>query len=245
MFLDLFSNDTKLKSYKVDGFSNKLNFNNVAGFIQERFDEFVKILPIDLQEDFKKEGFVAGGSIWTYVNRDFFKDIDLFVETEEMRNRLVAFAESVVSEHEYMTTSGKLRRGKYNGFEVVLTDNAITVDKIFQVVIKDWGTPEDVVGSFDFLHSMNYVKNGTLYTVGGLCYIKSDTLKFNEGRARNMCGVISRIPKFIDRGMTISQQEMSKVLLRLRDTGFEDSDIDVMEFSANYGAGGFGSGGEE
>jgi hypothetical protein len=50
-----------------------------------------------------------------------------------------------------------------------------------------------------------------------------------EGRARDIVGTIVRIPKFIERGMTVSNKEVSKMLLRLSDVGFSEREIEILE----------------
>lgn len=91
------------------------------------------------------------------------------------------------------------------------TDNAYTVGK-YQFVIKHIGKPIDEVAKFDFLHNCYYYNSTGVHDIFGWDYINSNELKFNSTRARDVLNIMTRIPKFIKRGMEISQSEMLNIL---------------------------------
>lgn len=93
----------------------------------------------------------------------------------------------------------------------IKTQNAFTVGK-YQFIIKHIGAPEVEVAKFDFKHNGYFYNHSGLHDVFGWDYIDSNELKFNSIRARDVLNIITRVPKFVERGMDISQKEILDIL---------------------------------
>ncbi len=157
-------------------------------------------LPLRIREYIDKHSYFAGGCIYSLYNGSAPKDYDLFLDSEEAVEMLnAAKVESVDFVSEYALSMGP-----------------------YQIVTRFTGAPEDVIGEFDFKHNMFYFKDGKIHNVAPWKYLNSKKLIFNEERARDICGAIMRVPKFVARGMTISKYEMAK-MLDLLDKGQFDS----------------------
>lgn len=100
---------------------------------------------------------------------------------------------------------------KNNGNYDFLTDYAITF-KEFQIIIAFIGTPESVVSEFDFMHNMFFYQNDKISCLSDWQYLDTNRLKFNAERARDVASTVTRIPKFVARGMTISKTEVALML---------------------------------
>lgn len=121
------------------------------------------------------------------------KDYDIFCTNKKSADKLSNFFKT------------------YTGLQTFTTENAITFGE-YQFVMRDIGRPEIEVAKFDFKHNCYYYNSTGLHAVYGWEYVNDNKLIFNDGRARNILNIMTRIPKFVARGMTITQSEMLKIL---------------------------------
>lgn len=172
--------------------------------LTEKANEFVRILPKDLAFDFIDEMYFAGGCIYSLANGKEPKDYDIFLKSNKLIPKL-----------------------KELDIWVCKTDNALSYGK-FQVVIKFYGEPEEVVSQFDFKHNMHWfdiadekvcIRCGyedeledTEEPIEDWNYLCTNELVFNEKRARDCDNVWLRIDKFVKRGMKISKETKKKIL---------------------------------
>lgn len=137
--------------------------------------------------------YFAGGCIYSLWNNKEVKDYDIFCANNKAKQHITT----------YLNLHPELINCK--------TENAYTVGK-YQFVIKHIGKPEDEVAKFDFKHNGYFYNNKGIQTVFGWDYIDSNELKFNDERARDVLNIVTRIPKFVKRGMEISQNEILNIL---------------------------------
>jgi len=163
----------------------------VAVALQTKVAELESILPKDAF-DFK-DFYFAGGCIYSIWNGKEVKDYDIFCKSKKAIEKLKRYF------------------GENKGKTNIITNNAITMGK-YQFVIRHIGKPEVEVMKFDFKHNMAYYDTDGLAAVSGWEYINSNKLEFNSERARDVLNIISRIPKFVGRGMEISQKEIFDIL---------------------------------
>lgn len=195
-----------------------MNELEICRHLDLRFDEFLqKIECSELKSALIQKAYFAGGCIYCLFNDKPVKDYDIFLRDDSCIEHLKKLAIwSYVSE--YALTCGK-----------------------FQVVIKYFGEPEDCVGQFDFKHNMHYyVPNSQKIQCAyedelldespfddcmddyrddyshfdDFKYLRTNELFFNENRARDIEGVMLRVKKFTDRGMTISKETKKKIKKR-------------------------------
>lgn len=199
----------------------------------------INLLPDELQQPFKDESYIAGGAIYSLYNTNTYKDIDLFIRTEELKQKLFTYFKSLRGLQVKFYGSETMYYGKYKGLNLVITNNAITIGD-HQIILKDYGSPEKVVGQFDFKHNMFYVEGDSLKTLSDWQALEMKELIYNDERARDIVGTIMRVPKFLGRGMTINQKEMSKMLLKLHKEGFNEDELNVLKgktSSQHFGSG--------
>lgn len=212
---------------------------NIGAILGKEFDDFVELLPKELQYKFSKEAYIAGGSIHSVYVCKPINDIDFFIESSELKDELVNYFNSLNGLKVKFTGGVAIKVGKYKGMKLVITPNAITIGD-YQIVMKDIGKPEDVVGKFDFKHNMFYVKDGKFNNVAEEYYLDLDELRFNDERARDIVSTIMRTAKFQKKGWKITPTEMGKMLLQLHKVGFTDEEIEMLEGkldSTSFGSG--------
>ena len=199
--------------------------------LDEAFEGICKILPSKFQEEFKKHAFIAGGAIYSHYNNLEVNDYDFFLDDVHLVNSFIAYFKDYVQDREV----GNCLTGMYNRNTICLSKYAISFNEKFQIIIKYIGTPKEVVSEFDFKHNMFSYKYGDKVE----CFSEWDSLidnkiHFNEDRARDICGIIMRIPKFKDKGFDISKKEISKMLIKLSENGFDDNEMEILENINTY-----------
>ena len=179
-----------------------MNELEICKHLDAKLDEFLlKIEGLELRDALREKLYFAGGCIYCLRNNKTVKDYDMFLMDDDLIEDLKRL--DIWS----FTSEYALSHGK------------------FQVVIKYFGDPDSCVGQFDFKHNMHYYIPRTLKIqcayVDELCdeetgfedfrYLQTDELIFNENRARDIEGVLLRVKKFTDRGMTISKEMKKKI----------------------------------
>jgi len=159
--------------------------------LNKRIAELQNILPKNVFDinDF----YFAGGCIYSIWHGNEPKDYDIFCKNKKAMKKIINFF--------------NVNKEKCN----VITENAITMGN-YQFVTKYIGNPDIQVSKFDFKHNMFYYDGKELVSVSGWKYIESNQLEFNSKRARDVLNIISRIPKFVERGMEITQSEIYTIL---------------------------------
>ncbi|KAA9007745.1 hypothetical protein F4V43_02065 [Paenibacillus spiritus] len=186
-------------------------------------DELTNLLPQSLQYDFFLQSYISGGCIYSLYHEKEPKDYDFFVESEELAMKL---REYFMNEASYKS---EIRSGGlYKDINMTITQNAISLGK-YQIITQWIGKPEEVINQFDFKHNMTYWKNGNVACLSDWRFVRGNKIYYNEGRARDIVGTIVRLPRFVERGMSVSNKEVSKMLLRLNDIGFSEREIEILE----------------
>jgi hypothetical protein len=216
---------------------NKAKINLIATILSVEKDELKTILPKYLHDEFTREAYISGGCIYSLYNGKEPNDYDFFVKSESFAQKLRDFFISLLTIDQQLELAEDETRIKivhYNGSRIVITKNALSFDKKFQIITKFCGTPEEVVNEFDFCHNMFYHQNDKIDTLSDWDFLDSNALVYNENRARDISGTIIRVHKFCERGMTITNAEISKMLKKLRDVGFTERENDIIDNIGSY-----------
>lgn len=201
--------------------------NKIVKHIEYELEELYKVIPEYFLDQFKEEAYVAGGSLYSIHNNIPISDIDIFIETLDLKMMLLDYFKSVPNLKANFSQQGLIYVGTINHVKLIITDNAITIGK-FQIILKDYGSPKEVIGRFDFKHNMHYVKNGELHKVETEWYLNTTKLLYNEDRARDIVSTIMRVPKMLAKGFEIEPKEMAKMLLKLNEVGFNSNEISML-----------------
>ena len=174
--------------------------NNNAKRVEQKLQSVVDAISSEVWEGFKtffRTGcfYFAGGCLYSIWNDKEPKDYDIFCTSRAALKLLKTHFELYAS----------------SSLQVHTSKNAISVQK-YQFVIRHIGMPEDEVAKFDFMHNCYWYDNTGIHASYGWDYINSNKLVFNSTRARDVLNIATRVPKFIARGMEISQEEMLKIL---------------------------------
>lgn len=208
-----------------DGTMHNNKLESVKRELERQYNIFELLLPKEFILEFRNKSYISGGCIYSLYHEHEPKDYDFFLTSNELAEKLKTYFMDQAGYH-----GSDISGGTYKGLPLVITKNAISVGK-FQIITQWIGEPEEVVGEFDFKHNQFYYHNGVLDVAMLIdwSYLKGNKLSYNENRARDIVGTILRTPKFVERGMTITQREMAKVLLRLNRVGFSEKEVEQLE----------------
>ena len=197
--------------------------------LQKEFNYFTSLLPVEFQEEFKKNAYICGGAIYCLHNNKEPVDYDFFCRDVDFTDRIKEYFKS------YTTPFKNLLQGKHDNMVLLITKYAISLGK-YQIVTKYVGEPELVVSQFDFKHNCYWYdpKYENINQLYGWGYLNSNKLIFNDDRVRDISGTIMRIPKFVSRGMTITKKEIAKMLSKLEDNGFDESEHEILHDYTSY-----------
>ncbi|WP_372011415.1 hypothetical protein NBRC13296_12715 [Paenibacillus chitinolyticus] len=201
---------------------NKVKLNYITKRLIFERKQLIDLLPEKFKKQFEEQSYIAGGCIYSIYQCQEPKDYDFFLKDESFVREL---REHFLDESGY---HGKeISGGVYRGYPLTITENAISIGK-YQIITRWIGQPEEVVKEFDFKHLQFYHAGNEIETVTQFDFLDSKELKYNEDRARDICGSVFRSSKFVARGMKISQKEMAKMLLRLQKVGFSDKEVETL-----------------
>lgn len=176
--------------------------------------------------DVKKHFCIGGGALYSLYNDKDVIDYDFFGFDPEMLQEL-----NNKFRNECPTVREGIHKGKFKGYDLLVTDQAITIGP-YQIVTKySETTPAKIVEQFDFKHNMSYYYMDKVHTLSSSSYLYSNTLWFNESRARDIANVLIRVTKFTQRGMKIRQFEYRKILRKLLEMSEEDQKNELLYVS--------------
>jgi hypothetical protein len=107
-----------------------------------------------------------------------------------------------------------------------LSTNAITLSDKVQVIIRFWGTPDELHANYDFVHCMNYYEAGTDKLVlrkEALECLLTRELRY-VGSRYPLCSIV-RLRKFIARNWTINAGQILKMCMQLNDLDLKDPKV--------------------
>lgn len=123
----------------------------------------------------------------------------------------------------------KNKQANYNKekFEpVFLSSNAITLTDKIQIVVRFYGTPEEIHDNFDFIHCTNY-----WLSCDGKLYTNTDALEailakhlYYHGSRYPLCSII-RTRKFLKRGWHINAGQYLKMAMQLNELDLKDTSV--------------------
>lgn len=137
--------------------------------------------------------YLAGGCVYCVWNNKKPKDYDLFCKNKNAIKKLRKW---------FRQNPDKAS---------IITKNAISMGK-YQFVIQHVGNPEVEVRKFDFKHNLFYYDENGIHNCVEWDCIEGNRLEFNSERARDILNILTRIPKFVSRGMEISQKEILDII---------------------------------
>lgn len=103
--------------------------------------------------------------------------------------------------------------------------NAISLSNNLQIVLRFWGTAEQIHKTFDFIHATNYFtfKEGLVRNLAAVESIITKQLKY-QGSLYPVTSII-RAKKFTKRGFNISAGELLKIMFQISQLDLTNPDI--------------------
>lgn len=122
----------------------------------------------------------------------------------------------------------ELDKGVPKYVPVFLSSNAITLSNKVQIVVRFYGSPDEIHENYDFVHCTNYYDAGSRELVlraEALESLLAKELKY-VGSKYPLCSII-RTRKFINRGYTVNAGQYLKMCMQLNELDL--TDINVLE----------------
>lgn len=192
------------------------------------YKRFGSIMPTELGKYMLDNTYIAGGAIVNFLIKQPIADYDMFIVSDEARDRIRGwFVEQDWNQE------GRDWRIK------ALTQNAVTVafdsGEVIQLVTRFTGYPERVFKSFDFEHCKAYFVPST------------DTLLYNEDMIMNKklvytgeddypLNTMKRLVKFIRRGWDIDNESILNLAKKMSRTKLDDPEIYKEQVIGFYGS---------
>lgn len=228
-FLNSGFNDQKHWFRSIE-FKNKLD--NISTVLKDKKKQLISLLPQVYKTMFVKCAYIAGGSIYSLYNDKPVNDYDFFLTNPHIAKRLKVYMKSAIKNRKVYKG---IIQGTYKGCQITITKNAISFCSEFQIITGWSGSPIEVISEFDFMHNMCYFYRDEVNQVNnGFNYLDNDSLAYNEKRARDICGTIQRIPKFVEKGFKVPKKEVSKMLGKLAEKGFDDREMEIIDLNSSY-----------
>jgi hypothetical protein len=199
---------------------------------------------------------VTGGSIASMLLGEEVNDYDLYFKTQEATTLAATYYTDIANEQEgewcgvrvdddtgsvkiYTLSDSRhiqdggvkvkwskkqTEKGKY--LPVYMTDNAISLTQDVQLVLRFYGSPEEIHTNYDFVHCTNYFDFSTQkleLRADAMEALLSKTLQY-QGSKYPLCSIL-RTKKFIERGWNINAGQYLKMCMQLNDMDLRDIDV--------------------
>ena len=106
-----------------------------------------------------------------------------------------------------------------------LSPNAISLSNNLQIVLRFWGTAQEIHKTFDYIHATNYFtfKDGLVRNLEAMESILTKQLKY-QGSYYPVTSII-RAKKFIKRGFNINAGELLKIMFQISQLDLTNPDV--------------------
>jgi len=114
---------------------------------------------------------------------------------------------------------------KLNYTPLYFSPNAISLSNNLKIVLRFWGTAEQIHKTFDYVHATNYFtfKEGLVRNLAAVESILTKQLKY-QGSHYPVTSII-RAKKFIKRGYNITAGEMLKIMFQISSIDLSNPDV--------------------
>ena len=231
---------------------------SIQRILTTEFRKFTDSLPETLREDVIKTAFITGGSIPSLLIGEYVNDYDVYftvptatakIEThyramirELIRNKDHCKIEDLglgftkvhyYDEGKELTDDKDIEKSLKNRYyPKFISKNAITLTSRIQLILGFHGTPDEVVGKFDWKHIKSYwtAWNGKLY-------IHPDTYRLVVDKELIYTGsdyplsTMFRMKKFLKKGWNISAHEMTLIAMDLQMQDLSDKKTLISQMS--------------
>ncbi len=155
--------------------------------------------------------FITGGCFKALYSGEPVNDFDFYFKTKESAEKFMELIDKGLEKpaSDPFTNQEKFKLAFKHKSQFALSFNLENNTKI-QFITKYYGTPEKVVGNFDFAHCTNYYDLATDSFVFDENKLKDKKLVFNP-TATHPINALKRMQKFIKQGWAIEDDELMKI----------------------------------
>ena len=200
-----------------------------------------------LADDIRENSIVTGGCFTSMLLKEDVNDYDIYMGSYNLAYRVALYYLGVFKKlNPGLAKDAEVRRedgvvsifvksqgilkaesaGEKDSYSpIFISGNAITLSGDIQVILRFYGTPDEIHKNFDFVHCTNYYetgKGGLVLRPEALESISAKDLVY-KGSLYPVCAVI-RTRKFLSRGWSVSAGTYLKILLQVSDLNLKDID---------------------
>lgn len=166
--------------------------------------------------------FKGGDNSAKIIYNEETNRIKIFIESSGIaEDKTIPFLRRV-----NLTKEEKKKNKKKTHQPIFLSRNAISLTNRIQIIIRFFGTPEEIHENFDYIHCLNYwtdKDNKVYFNKKGLESLVCKRLIY-QGSKYPICSIF-RMRKFIERGWTISAGQVLKMAWQISKLDLEDFEV--------------------
>lgn len=187
----------------MDLFQVRLQVTEMCDSVADTFSE-------DLRTLIKNETFLTGGVFKSLVLDETVNDWDFYFKSDEAILKFL----NLLTKETHTQSSPLTNRDKINFSKIrITTDNAVTFKlpkATIQFITFKAGRPKDIIGEFDFAHTLCYYDSLTADFVCPTHLIVGKQLRYNE-KAYAPLSAMKRAFKFVKQGWNLPDNELEKI----------------------------------
>jgi hypothetical protein len=213
---------------------------NLKSKLSMKHKEFINLIESDeIKDIINKNCYIAGGSLSSIIRDEKPKDIDYFVSNKEALDAIQEYFKKRYEISQMYQRENHRPITLLNGYDDVpmfYTDRAISLCEDFQIILKDYGDPEEVCSRFDYVHCMGYYfpsNNELNVTLDTKISAERKILIYNITSTTPITSAY-RMAKLIESGWKIQKHEQSKLLININKYQFNDGEMDNVEDASHY-----------
>lgn len=185
--------------------------NQINKLLQGVYNDFLEHISDECIKDiFRNKSFVTGGCIPSMAIDEFVNDYDIYLFDKQSVDAVINYFQNIHQQEKQpveIAVKPKYRIG-------LITENAINLTDKIQIITKYYGTPINVVDSFDFQHIKSYWYYGS-----NELHFCSDFYKLIHEKELVYTGSeyplssFFRVKKYIKKGWNVSNATMLHIAL--------------------------------
>lgn len=189
--------------------------------VSELFDNVVNSFSDEISDLIKNKTYIAGGCFKSLVLDEPVNDYDFWFRDKESSLKFI----ELLKKEKHTKSSALTNRDNLKLDKITLvSDNAVTFKfpkAVVQFIVFNVGSPDEVVGKFDFLHTQCYYDPIAIVMKCPTHYIIGKTLFYNKHTPTSL-STLKRAFKFVKQGWQIEDQELEAITKTLVGVDWKD-----------------------
>lgn len=209
-----------------------MNDEEIENVITKLLDDLISTIPYEesvVIDTLRNHSIIAGGCIASLMLGEEINDYDIFFDSKEAVDIVTAY---------YLELGIDITRNGTTGSYLPLfhSHNAISLSNDVQLIKKFYGTPEDVVREFDFVHCRGYYYQGKVdisHSVRSSVSTKTLAYSLSDYPINSLV----RAFKFVEKGWKLTKEDQISMGIDVARLDIADYDVlceQLQGISAGY-----------